>query len=72
MFDRNFICLPRCGDDEPVWVRIDRIIAIVTNADEQGPIEGTSAIYTDTGFGVAVNQTVDQVCEIIRAKEVTQ
>lgn len=61
----GFIKVPRTGDDTEMLIRADQIQAVVVNADEKGPIEGTSAIYLHYGLAFAVNKTVDEVEELI-------
>ena len=72
MFDRQFIALPRILDDETMYIRIDQIDMVCVNANESGPIEGTTALYLRHGLAVVVNTPIQDVLAAIREREVLQ
>lgn len=72
MYEREFIVVPRVMDDCPMHCRISEIAMITVNADENGPQEGTSAIYFRHGLAIAVNMTPEDVVALIKATEVLQ
>lgn len=60
-----FITLPRIMDDGSMTINVDDIMMVCDNADENGIIEGTAAIYLRDGPGVAVNMPHSQVIAML-------
>lgn len=72
MVERDFIEMVRSGDEGVIKVRKEDITAVVDNANEDGIIEGCSAIYLRHGLAFAVNHTPAQVMALIAATEIVQ
>lgn len=51
----NLLVLPRIMDDGAVAINPKHITMVAANADQDGIIEGTTAIYLRDGLAVAVN-----------------
>lgn len=63
---KRMITLPRVMDEAMVCVDVDAITAIVANADENGLIEGTCAVYLRDGLAMAINVSPERLVDAVR------
>ena len=66
----NYVKLPRVGDDGAMYVSVDDIVLIAQNADEQGPVEGTTAVYfRHSSLALAVNLSPESVLALVEERQ---